>query len=124
MATLAWGEARINTADAAGILVARIKALQHAASTWSRKRRSTPTSLHNCSFIILLLDLFEETRTLSTGEQMLRKLCRDRAALFIKEQAAFWKQRGKYRAEGGRCQYKILPRTGLRAPPTQPDPAP
>lgn len=68
------------------------------ASAWSRKRRSKPTTFNKCSFIILLLDLFEEIQTLSAGEQLLRSLCRERAALFIQEEAARWKQRGKCKA--------------------------
>lgn len=68
MATSAWLDTTPTTQDAAGALVARVKALQQAASTWARKRRSKPTHYRNCSFIVHLLDLYEEYRTLSAGE--------------------------------------------------------
>jgi hypothetical protein len=45
-----------------------------------------------------MLDVFEEWRTLSAGERCLRKLCRACLALFISQRAAYWKQRGKFRA--------------------------
>jgi hypothetical protein len=47
---------------------------------------------------VLLLDLFEEHRELSSGELCLRRLCRNRAELITRERAAHWKQRGKFRA--------------------------
>lgn len=88
MAAAAWAGTTTSATDTAGVLVARIKALRHAANVWSRKRLSNPLFYQDCSFIILLLDLFEETRALSVGEQVLCPLCKERAALFIKEQAA------------------------------------
>lgn len=78
--------------------MARGKALRRAARTWTRKHHSLPILFHNCSFIILLMDLYEETRTLSLGEYRLRKRCRERVATMIKDRAAWWKQRGKCRA--------------------------
>ncbi|CAO2147693.1 unnamed protein product [Urochloa humidicola] len=84
--------------DAAGNLVARVKALRSAAKVWSKTQRKPPCFLNNCRFLIHLLDVFEETRTLSTGELRLRLLCQDRLALAVRQQAAYWKQRGKCRA--------------------------
>lgn len=78
--------------------MARIKALRHATKAWARKHHSPPHHYHNCSFIVLLLDLFEEWRLLSAGELRLRQLCRDRLTLIISQRAAYWKQRGKFRA--------------------------
>ena len=65
--TPAWSNAWV-TNEPAGELVARIKAFQHAAKTWSRKHFSRPFDYHNASFIILMLDVFEETRAMSAGE--------------------------------------------------------
>lgn len=94
----AWSNCRTNAADAAGRLVARIKAVRHMAKLWVRKHRSPPSIYHNCTFIILMLDVFEEWRTLFAGEQCLWKVCQARLALFINQRAAYWKQRGKFRS--------------------------
>lgn len=65
---------------------------------YGRASTDPPTTLANCKFIILMLDLFEERRILSVGEKELHAQCRARAALYIQERAAFWCQRGKCRA--------------------------
>ena len=58
-----------------------------------------PPSLHqNCKFVIYMLDILEEARNLSAGEQVLRHECQERPALSVRERAAYWKQRGKFRA--------------------------
>jgi hypothetical protein len=44
-----------------------------------------------------MFDMFEEFRHLSDREAALRRLARDRLTLFIREKAAYWKQRGKIR---------------------------
>lgn len=55
-----------------------------------------PTIYLNCSFLILLFDMFEEWRNLFVGEWHLRQLCHDRLALFISQRMAYWKQRRKF----------------------------
>lgn len=45
-----------------------------------------------------MFDVFEDFRSLSPGELLLRRECQDRLTLALRERAAFWKQRGKYRA--------------------------
>lgn len=42
--------------------------------------------------------MFEETRLLSASERHLRDLCKDKVALIVVQLAAYWKQRGKFRA--------------------------
>jgi hypothetical protein len=84
--------------DAAGTLVAQIKAARQASKVWLRKHRSPPHIYHNCYFIIRLFDYLEEFRTLIPGERCLRDLCSERLQLFLCQRAAYWKQRGKYRA--------------------------
>jgi hypothetical protein len=64
----AWSHCWVGVADAAGAVVAWIKAVRHAAKAWARKNRSPPAIYHNCSFLILLFDMFEEWRNLSAGE--------------------------------------------------------
>jgi len=64
----AWSHCWTNATDAAGALVAWIKAVRHAAKLWARKHRSPPDIFHNCSFLILLFDMFKEWRNLSAGE--------------------------------------------------------
>lgn len=48
--------------------------------------------------MIDMLDLFEETRPLSTDEFSLRSLCRSTLERLVLMRAARWKQRGKFRA--------------------------
>jgi hypothetical protein len=82
----------------AASLVRSLKMVRSASKTWARGKR-TPPSLHsNCKFVIYLFDLLEEGRLLSEGEQLLRAQCREQLALSLRERAAYWKQRGKFRA--------------------------
>lgn len=83
--------------DAAGALAARLKDTRRVAKVWS-KNKHTPLLINNCKFIIRLLDLLEEHRCLSPGEQVLRSLCREKLMVLLKARAAYWKQRGKFRA--------------------------
>jgi hypothetical protein len=85
-------------ADAAGDLAARLKSFRNAAKVWKRTHHFNPKFQNNCSFVIDLLDLFEETRPLSAEELALRVSCRDTLERLILERAAHWKQRGKFRA--------------------------
>jgi len=54
--------------------------------------------LPNCKFIILLFDYLEEFRVLSPDELAARELSQTRLAQALKEQASYWKQRGKHKA--------------------------
>jgi hypothetical protein len=64
-----------------------------------------------------MLDVFEETRALSAGERRLRTLCREEVGLIIVQRAAYWKQRGKFRAlkEGDANTKYIHARASCRA---------
>ncbi|CAN6353500.1 unnamed protein product [Urochloa humidicola] len=93
----AWS-APVHAVDGAGAVVARVKALHGAAKVWSRAQHSPPHIFSDCSFLILLMDLLEERRPLNAGERRLRLCCQERAALYIRQRAAHWKQRGKFRA--------------------------
>lgn len=55
----AWSDAFVPL-DATGSLVGRIKALRHCAKAWSKSHRACPEELSNASFIVLLLDVYEE----------------------------------------------------------------
>jgi hypothetical protein len=74
--------------NSVGSIVAKVKAVRHAAKVWARKKKSPSTIHSNCTFIVLLLDLFEEHRDLSSGELCLRRLCRNRVELITRERAA------------------------------------
>ena len=54
--------------------------------------------MQNCKFLIAYFDLQEEYRGLSAGERFLRDACTDRLQLAIRERAAYWKQRSKFKA--------------------------
>nr|XP_051207036.1 uncharacterized protein LOC127322116 [Lolium perenne] len=93
----AW-DSPLTIIDAAGDLAARLKSFRNAAKVWKCTHHFNPKFQNNCSFVIDLLDLFEETRPLSAEELALRVSCRDTLERLILERAAHWKQRGKFRA--------------------------
>ena len=93
----AWAEARV-CSDAAGQLAACLKSARAATKVWARRFRAPRQIISNCKFIILLLVSFEEERALSFDELQARKTCIDCLAQAIKEKAAYWKQRSKFRA--------------------------
>jgi len=95
--TPAWNTAP-HVQDAAGDLASSLKASRYAAKVWYRGKRAPPLIMQNCKFLIALFDLQEEYRVLSAGEHLLRGACTDRLQLAIRERAAYWKQRGKFKA--------------------------
>ncbi|CAN6294153.1 unnamed protein product [Urochloa humidicola] len=83
---------------ATAAVVSSLKAIRHASKAWAWCKRAPPSLHQNCKFVIYLLDVLEEGRTLSAGEFLLRRSCQDALALSLRERAAYWKQRGKHRA--------------------------
>jgi hypothetical protein len=80
----------LESRDAAGKLAACLKASRAAAKVWSRSVCApTPEIKKNCIFIIHMFDMFEEFRHLSVGEVALRRLARDKLALFTRERVAY-----------------------------------
>lgn len=79
-------------------MVSSLKAVWCASNAWARRKRAPPTLLQNCKFVIYLLDVLEEGCCLFASEILLPRDCQDRLALVMRERAAYWKQRGKYRA--------------------------
>ncbi|CAO2185858.1 unnamed protein product [Urochloa humidicola] len=84
--------------DAAARLVRSLKAVRCASKVWARGRRAPPALHQNCKFVIYLFDVLEESRLLSVGERALRAECQERLASALRDQATYWKQRGKRRA--------------------------
>ena len=74
--------------DAACSQVARAIAFRQVVKVW-KKQHKPPSIYHNCHFLILLIDLLEENRSLCAGEQMLRSLCQDRLSLFVQQRAVY-----------------------------------
>ena len=91
---LGWQQAPA-CSDAAGKLVACIKAARAAAKVWKRRFRVPPQIIQNCQFIIQLFDYFEENRTLSASEFQVRNKARDKLHEEIKIKAAYWRQHSK-----------------------------
>ncbi|CAN6233698.1 unnamed protein product [Urochloa humidicola] len=83
---------------ATAALVGSLKAVRCASKNWARRKRAPPSLHLNCKFVIYMLDVLEEGRSLSAGEHSLRWACRERLELSLRERAAYWKQRGKQRA--------------------------
>jgi len=65
--TQGWHQAASCT-DAAGQLVACIKAARAATKVWNQCNRAPLEITQNCQFLIQLFNYFEETRTLSQAE--------------------------------------------------------
>jgi hypothetical protein len=86
----AWAKPRI-AADAAGDFAARLKAFRNATKVWKRSHKFNPKFENNCSFMIDVLDLFEETRPLSVDEFSLRSLCRTTLEKLVLVCASWWK---------------------------------
>jgi hypothetical protein len=84
--------------DAAGSLVRRLKSVRASAKVWSRHNRAPPAIIQNCKFLIMLFDTLEEDRSLSQGERQLWEQSYERLAMELKQRAAYWKQRAKFRA--------------------------
>jgi hypothetical protein len=84
--------------NAAAVLTAKVKRFRFAAKVWKKSHRFIPTHDNNCRFVIDLFDFFEEHRNLSAAKLVLRRSAREALALSIKQRAAHWKQRGKFRA--------------------------
>jgi hypothetical protein len=84
--------------NAAAVLAAKVKRFHFAAKVWKKSHRFIPTHDNNCRFVIDLFDFFEEYRPLDAAERTLRQTAREALALSVKQKAAFWKQRGKFRA--------------------------
>jgi hypothetical protein len=83
--------------DAAGKLVACIKAARVATNVWKRRFRVPPQIIQNCQFIIQLFDYFEEYHTLSASEFQVKNKAREKLHEEIKIKAAYWRQRSKER---------------------------
>jgi exonuclease III len=92
-----WNRA-VPVSNAAAVLATKVKRFRFAAKVWKKSHRFIPTYDNNCRFVIDLFDFFEEHRNLSAAELALRRSAREALALSIKQCAAHWKQRGKFRA--------------------------
>lgn len=84
----AWHDAAPH-ADATGFLAGCLKSTRAAAKVWARRNRAPPAIIPDCKFLILLLDSFEETRSLSSAELQLRVLAHERLSLAIRERVAY-----------------------------------
>jgi hypothetical protein len=93
----AWNRG-VPARNAAAALAAKVKRFRFAAKVWKRAHRFIPLHENNCKFLLILFDFFEEHRPLSGAEQHLRRAAGAELALAVKKRAAFWKQRGKFRA--------------------------
>jgi exonuclease III len=89
-----WQQA-VTCNDAAGQLVACIKAARAAAKVWKRCNRAPPQIIQNCHFLMRLFDYFEESRALSQAEFQVRSLAQERLQQELKAKAAYWRQRSK-----------------------------
>jgi hypothetical protein len=84
--------------DAASTIAARVKRFRFATKTWKKNHRFIIRFDNNCKFIVDLIDLLEETRMISGEEEALRRDARAALEFSLRSQAAYWKQRGKFRA--------------------------
>ena len=93
----AWLDVRC-IEDAAGQLAACLKSVRAASKVWYRRNRAPKHTIPNLKFLIHLFDSLEEERLLSDNEMQARSMCHDMLHQAIKEKAAYWKQRSKFKA--------------------------
>jgi exonuclease III len=83
--------------NAARTLNAKFKQLRRGLKSWSISISKLNTTIHNCSWVIALLDGLEETRSLSRPEKNFRKIIRCHLAKLLEAKRIYWKQRATIR---------------------------
>jgi len=84
-------------ANAAQNLSAKFKQVRKGLKQWRKSFLNFNRVLHNCDWVLLLLDGLEEQRPLSVREGSLRSLVKLHIAHLLKAKRNYWKQRNTIR---------------------------
>jgi hypothetical protein len=90
----AWTHS-VHYADAAKRITSKFKVLRKVLKHWAKSLSSLKVEIEDCNFVIALLDSVENCRSLIPSEVNLRISLKDHLAKLLKQQLAYWKQRGK-----------------------------
>jgi hypothetical protein len=83
--------------NAARTLSSKFKQLRRGLKAWSRELSNLNTLIHNCSWVIGLMDGLEDARALSRLEKNFRKIVKIHQAKLLEAKRIYWKQRATFR---------------------------
>lgn len=83
--------------NASRTLSAKFKQTRSGLKQWRKKFQSFSKLLHNCDWVLLLLDGLEEQRPLSNLESSFRGLIKTHIAKLLEAKRIYWKQRNSVR---------------------------
>jgi len=75
----------------------RMKQVRHGLKVWSKSFSNLGKLIHNCNWVLLLLDGLEEQRTLSELELALRNMTKRHLAILLERKRTYWRQRNTIR---------------------------
>ena len=84
-------------ANAARTISAKFKQTRIGLKQWRKGFQNVNKLLHNCDWVLLLLDGLEEQRPLSSLESCFRKLIKGHIAKLLESKRSYWKQRNTVR---------------------------
>jgi hypothetical protein len=84
-------------ANAARTLCAKFKQTRAGLKSWSKKLSNLSRLIHNCSWVLQLLDGLEDQRSLSNLESAFRKLVKSHLSNLLEAKRKYWKQRNTIR---------------------------
>jgi hypothetical protein len=83
--------------NAARNILAKFKQVRAGLKSWSKSLSNLSKLIHNCNWVLLLLDGLEEQRALSSLESKLRSLVKAHLSSLLDSRRIFWKQRNTTR---------------------------
>ena len=96
MVELHWNSSPFH-ANAARTISAKFKQTRIGLKQWRKGFQNVNKLLHNCDWVLLLLDGLEEHRPLSSLESCFRKLIKGHIAKLLESIRSYWKQRNTVR---------------------------
>lgn len=91
-----WTSAQ-SSLDPAKNLSAKFKNLRRAINAWKQKLPGLPLIINNLKIVLHFLETIEMLRDLSLAEWNFRNMVAEKLISLLRQQKAYWKQRGKIR---------------------------
>jgi hypothetical protein len=79
------------------ILCGKFKQVRRGLKRWSRDLSKLNENIHNCSWVIALLDGLENARALSQIERNFRKIVKTHMGNLLEAKRIYWKQKATIR---------------------------
>jgi len=83
--------------NAARNICAKFKQVRAGLKSWSKSLSNLTKLIHNCNWVLLLLDGLEDQRALSILESNFRSLVKTHLSYLMESRRIFWKQRNTIR---------------------------